>query len=161
MFWTWQSIAHVILLQVIVAFYYLLAPRINRGLFTISRTIRRWRLNAGEPAPEPDDSDGRNRWHDAQSQKTKGFDKANWRAHQKQRAEQVLKSSSSRSKHLAMLGLREPVHLIEVKSAYRRLAKQYHPDRFASVQYSATVRDAAAKKMRDVNEAYDWLRNNV
>lgn len=40
----------------------------------------------------------------------------------------------------------------EIKSAYRRLAKQYHPDRNPG--------DAeAAKKMQQVNDAYDRIKN--
>lgn len=40
----------------------------------------------------------------------------------------------------------------EIKKAYRRLAKQYHPDRNPG--------DAeAAKKMQQVNEAYDQIKN--
>jgi len=161
MFGTWQAIAHIILLQVIVAFYYLLAPHINKSLFAMCRAVQRWRLNADEPDSEPDASDRHYGWRDPQSEKTRGYDKAKWAGYQKQQAEQGLKSTSPRSKHLAVLGLREPVHLIEVKSAYRRLAKQYHPDRYAAAHYSATVKETAAQKMRDVNDAYEWLRNNA
>ncbi len=40
----------------------------------------------------------------------------------------------------------------EIKSAYRRLAKQYHPDRNPG--------DAeAAKKMQQINDAYDRIKN--
>lgn len=40
----------------------------------------------------------------------------------------------------------------EIKKAYRRLAKQYHPDRNPG--------DAqAAKKMQQINEAYDQIKN--
>ena len=40
----------------------------------------------------------------------------------------------------------------EIKRAYRRLAKQYHPD--------ANPNDpAAAKKMQEINEAYDRIKN--
>lgn len=40
----------------------------------------------------------------------------------------------------------------EIKRAYRRLAKQYHPD--------ANPGDAvAAKKMQEINEAYDRIKN--
>ena len=40
----------------------------------------------------------------------------------------------------------------EIKKAYRRLAKQYHPDRNPG--------DAeAAKKMQQINDAYDQIKN--
>lgn len=40
----------------------------------------------------------------------------------------------------------------EIKQAYRRLAKQYHPDRNPGDQ-------EAARKMQEVNDAYDQIKN--
>lgn len=40
----------------------------------------------------------------------------------------------------------------EIKKAYRRLAKQYHPDRNPGDQ-------EAAKKMQQINDAYDRIKN--
>lgn len=40
----------------------------------------------------------------------------------------------------------------EIKKAYRRLAKQYHPDRNPGDQ-------EAAKKMQQINDAYDQIKN--
>jgi molecular chaperone DnaJ len=40
----------------------------------------------------------------------------------------------------------------EIKKAYRRLAKQYHPDRNPGDQ-------EAAKKMQEVNAAYEQIKN--
>ena len=40
----------------------------------------------------------------------------------------------------------------EIKQAYRRLAKQYHPDRNPGDEY-------AAKKMQQINAAYEQLKN--
>lgn len=40
----------------------------------------------------------------------------------------------------------------EIKRAYRRLAKQYHPDANPGDEY-------AAKKMQEVNDAYDRIKN--
>ncbi|MBQ8352044.1 MAG: J domain-containing protein [Clostridia bacterium] len=42
----------------------------------------------------------------------------------------------------------------EIKAAYRRLARRYHPDHFASDPQAA--REAEAK-MKEINEAYDIL----
>ena len=39
----------------------------------------------------------------------------------------------------------------EVKSAYRALAKKYHPDNYAG----SPVADLATEKMKEINEAYD------
>ena len=40
----------------------------------------------------------------------------------------------------------------EIKQAYRRLAKQYHPDRNPGDK-------EAAKKMQEVNAAYEQIKN--
>ena len=40
----------------------------------------------------------------------------------------------------------------EIKTAYRRLAKQYHPDRNPGDEY-------AAKKMQQINAAYEQIKN--
>jgi len=40
----------------------------------------------------------------------------------------------------------------EIKQAYRRLAKQYHPDRNPGDEI-------AAKKMQEVNPAYEQIKN--
>ena len=39
----------------------------------------------------------------------------------------------------------------EIKRAYRRLAKQYHPDANPGDEY-------AAKKMQEINDAYDRIK---
>lgn len=41
----------------------------------------------------------------------------------------------------------------EVKSAYRTLAKKYHPDHYAN----SPLADVAAEKMKEINEAYDTI----
>ena len=51
-----------------------------------------------------------------------------------------------------VLGVSKSASEDEIKQAYRRLAKQYHPDLHPG--------DAAcAKKMNEINEAYDLLKN--
>lgn len=41
----------------------------------------------------------------------------------------------------------------EVKAAYRKLAKKYHPDNYAN----SPLADLASEKMKEVNEAYDTV----
>ena len=43
----------------------------------------------------------------------------------------------------------------EIKSAYRTLAKKYHPDNYAN----SPLADLASEKMKEVNEAYDQIMN--
>ena len=42
----------------------------------------------------------------------------------------------------------------EIKSAYRELAKKYHPDKYAG----SDLADLAEEKMKEVNEAYDQIQ---
>ena len=51
-----------------------------------------------------------------------------------------------------ILGLERGASDEEVKQAYRRLAKKYHPDLNPGDQ-------EAAKKMQQINEAYDQIKN--
>jgi len=55
-----------------------------------------------------------------------------------------------------ILGIKENATKDEIKKAYRELAKKYHPD-----QYGANpLKDLAEDKMRELNEAYDYLMKN-
>ena len=45
----------------------------------------------------------------------------------------------------------------EIKTAYRALARRYHPDRFANDEAGAK---AAEEKMKEINEAYDAILRN-
>jgi len=48
----------------------------------------------------------------------------------------------------------------EIKSAYRKLARKYHPDILASQNLSEAEIDKAMKKMQSINAAYEWLEDN-
>ncbi len=72
-------------------------------------------------------------------------------------------SSSSTSKgkgrehYLRILGLVEGVSQDEVKSAYRQLAKKFHPDVVAHL--GDDVRLASEKRMKEILEAYEFLKD--
>lgn len=55
-----------------------------------------------------------------------------------------------------VLGLKEGATSQEIKDAYRKLVKQYHPDRYKD----NPLADLAEEKMREINEAYDILTNS-
>lgn len=56
-----------------------------------------------------------------------------------------------------VLGVSQNATDAEIKKAYYELAKKYHPDNYDD---SNPLKDLAAEKMREVNEAYDYLRKN-
>lgn len=52
-----------------------------------------------------------------------------------------------------VLGVSENATDAEIKTAYRELAKKYHPDNYAD----SPLADLAEQKMKEVNEAYDMI----
>lgn len=52
-----------------------------------------------------------------------------------------------------VLGVSETSTDDEIKAAYRKLAKKYHPDNYAD----SPLADVAEQKMKEVNEAYDTI----
>ncbi|MGL5245099.1 MAG: J domain-containing protein [Sarcina sp.] len=52
-----------------------------------------------------------------------------------------------------ILGVKPNATKEEIKAAYRKLAKQYHPDQYEN----NPLKDLAAEKMIAINEAYDLL----
>ena len=55
-----------------------------------------------------------------------------------------------------VLGVPKNASQDEIKSAYRKLAKQYHPDRYVG----NPLADLAAEKFKEINEAYEALTGN-
>lgn len=55
-----------------------------------------------------------------------------------------------------VIGVNERASKEEIKKAYREQAKKYHPDQYNN----NPLRDLAEEKMRELNEAYDFLMNN-
>lgn len=68
-------------------------------------------------------------------------------------------ASLARLRALAALGLGEEATLVEIRSAYRRLAAVHHPDRFAALG-EAAVR-AATESFRRITDAYERLTANA
>ena len=163
MFWTWNAVVHVILLQVVLAFYILVWPVLKSGAAWIARALaRRFPTDLeADPATAGPQRAYRGKWRDTQYQRAERASKYAWQENRKRRAQTAYGGNSLKAKHLRVLGLSEPVHLLDIKSAYRRLAKDFHPDKFVSDQHGEKTRAAAAARMREINAAYDWLRSNA
>jgi DnaJ like chaperone protein len=58
----------------------------------------------------------------------------------------------------AVLGLDDSATNDEVKKAYRRMAREYHPDMVANKGLGEDFQKFAAEKMRAVNSAYDSIK---
>ncbi|MBE5819190.1 MAG: molecular chaperone DnaJ, partial [Clostridiales bacterium] len=54
-----------------------------------------------------------------------------------------------------VLGVSQNATEDEVKAAYRKLVKKYHPDQYKGTDYEAT----ANEKLKQINEAYDMIKN--
>ncbi len=75
--------------------------------------------------------------------------------------EDVLKSlrpAGSPDSAYATLGLTPEADNVAIKTAYRKLAKEYHPDVLAGRGLSEDFQKYAAEKMSSINAAYDSLR---
>lgn len=55
----------------------------------------------------------------------------------------------------SVLGISSSASDEEVKQAYRRLAKKYHPDNYMN----SPLADTASEKMKEINDAYDRILN--
>lgn len=55
-----------------------------------------------------------------------------------------------------ILGVKQGASQEEIKAAYRKLVKQYHPDQYGD----NPLKDLAQEKLAEINKAYDMLKNN-
>ncbi|MDG1826005.1 MAG: J domain-containing protein [Henriciella sp.] len=78
------------------------------------------------------------------------------RARQKAANPEAAASAEARSMKLSVLGLKQSASRGQIRSAYRKLAKKYHPD----VHSAQDAKEQATQKMLKINEAYDWLSAN-
>lgn len=61
-------------------------------------------------------------------------------------------------KYSEVLGVSEDATLAEIKKAYRKLVKEYHPDKLASESMPQDYVEFANQKIREINEAYEYLK---
>ncbi|MHC1747944.1 MAG: DnaJ domain-containing protein [Cellulosilyticaceae bacterium] len=62
-------------------------------------------------------------------------------------------------KYSEVLGVSEDATMAEIKKAYRRLVKEYHPDKLASESMPQDYVEFANQKIREINEAYEYLKS--
>ncbi|MGL4362882.1 MAG: DnaJ domain-containing protein [Cellulosilyticaceae bacterium] len=62
-------------------------------------------------------------------------------------------------KYSDILGVSEDATMNEVKKAYRKMAKEYHPDKFSKEGIPTEELTFANKKITEINEAYEYLKN--
>ncbi|MBZ7980201.1 DnaJ domain-containing protein [Campylobacter sp. RM12642] len=60
-----------------------------------------------------------------------------------------------------VLELSSNASLVEVKAAYRRLAKKYHPDVLNTKNLSESELRAGIEKFHEINEAYEILKQKL
>ncbi len=60
-------------------------------------------------------------------------------------------------KYSEVLGVSPDASLSEIKKAYRKLVKEYHPDKLASGSVPEDYIAFANQKIREINEAYEYL----
>lgn len=85
--------------------------------------------------------------------KMKEFTEQQFRSYQSQSGRST--SSSTRAKHLLVLQLSENFTEEQLKRAYRKMAKKYHPDK--QIHRSAEEKNRAHQKFLEVQEAYDYF----
>lgn len=61
--------------------------------------------------------------------------------------------------HLSVLGLDDKAQIADVKSAYRKLAKEFHPDMI--IDMSPAFKELAKEKYLDIQNSYEYLMKHL
>ena len=67
--------------------------------------------------------------------------------------------SSDDIKYARALGLEQPFESKDIKTTYRKIIAQYHPDRVIAM--GPEIQEVAEKKAKEINEAYEHLRKSL
>ncbi|MGL4345989.1 MAG: TerB family tellurite resistance protein [Cellulosilyticaceae bacterium] len=73
-------------------------------------------------------------------------------------AQSGMSQSALIKKHSEVLGVSECATMSEIKKAYRKLVKEYHPDKLASESMPEDYIAFANQKIIEINEAYEYLK---
>lgn len=67
-------------------------------------------------------------------------------------------SAQLTAKYCEVLGVDESADMNTIKKAYRKLVKEYHPDKLASESMPKEYEEFAKQKIIEINEAYEYLK---
>jgi DnaJ family protein C protein 3 len=90
--------------------------------------------------------------------KAREFDQRSQKVHQKQQNLERLRKLAERKDYYKILGVPKTASDKDIKSAYRKLAMQYHPDKTQSLPEEE--REKAQALFRDIAEAKDILSDD-
>ena len=85
---------------------------------------------------------------------------AGQQSYQRTRQRAVNSGAPSLGQAYATLGLTDKASDSDIKRAYRKLVSQYHPDKLVSRGLPEEMMDIAKKRVRDINTAYDQLKQS-
>ena len=71
----------------------------------------------------------------------------------------VSKNNTMINKYYKILGLQENANLEEVSNQYRKLVKEYHPDRLQGMGLPKEFIELANQKLTAINKAYNEIKN--
>lgn len=150
----WRAQTHLFVLQGLLIFKYILWPFIQTVISVIGEFV------AQRSKSDPD-SESAFEQHTAFRGKWREYERArNTYQHERHQARARPRPKTKRERYLQVLELSPAADSGMIRRAYRQLVKQYHPDKFAADGHTAEERKVASIKMRQINEAYDWLQAN-
>ena len=72
----------------------------------------------------------------------------------------IFKDKTSKNRSYKILGLSENASLEEVSNQYRKLIKEYHPDKLQGMGLPKEFIELANQKLSAINKAYTEIKNN-
>ena len=72
----------------------------------------------------------------------------------------IFKDNTSKNRNYKILGLSENASLEEVSNQYRKLIKEYHPDKLQGMGLPKEFIELANQKLSAINKAYTEIKNN-
>lgn len=134
------------------------------SLFAIGRLASEMAANSGEAHSGQDDQS----WASFKKTRQKYAEQENYYSQKQQSHTQEKKgfneyaapprpSLNEEDIHLQTLGLKSGSSIKEIKSAYRKLAVIFHPDKAVAEGKSAADIQRAQTHMQQINDAYAWL----